>query len=231
MPYGRRRSYRRVRGRRPYGRRSTRGTNYVRSISSGIKMARRAWTLASRLRRLVNVEIKKYDAAVSAGTGITSTGSSYPLHEMAQGDTDQLRNGNSIKPLYLRLVMNFVNNSTAVNTRVRYLIIRDMQQVPDTSPAVSDVLDGSVASYCDAPLNNLAVGRYKILRDSVVTMTSVSRPVVNIKLNEKLYGHIRYNGSASTDIQKGGLYLLVVSDQATNTPTFGFNLRLSFTDN
>lgn len=182
------------------------------------------------LKRMVNVEVKKFDAVV-ASTNITSTGAVYPLHEMAQGDTDQTRDGNSIKPLYNLLKINLVNNATAVNTRVRLLLVKDLQQVADTTPAVTDILDNSVASLVDGPLNNATVGRFKVLIDKTYTMTSVAKPVLNPKWYTKLFGHIRFNGAASTDIQKGGLFLVAVSDQATNYPTFSFNTRLGFTDN
>lgn len=230
MPYGRRRSYRRVRGRRPYGRRSTRGTNYVRSISSGIKMARRAWTLATRLRRLVNVEIKKFDANTSA-TYVDSTGGLYPLCEVPQGDNDQTRDGKSIKPLSLLIRGECINDATAKTTCTRIMLLQDTQQIADTTPSVSDVLDGTLAPVYMAPLNNETVGRFRVLADFRVMLDDAK---VNRKpwtIYKKLVGHIRYNGIASTDIQKGGYYLLCVSDQATNRPTITFNSRLSFTDN
>lgn len=240
MPYPRRRrTYRRRTYRRP-SRRSSASSHWsgfnkfissATSVDNLTKLAESAYWGVQRLSRLVNVEVKKFDAVVASGTAVNSTGSAYPLHEIAQGDTDQTRDGNSIKPLSNLLSIQLANNATAVNTRLRVLLVKDLQQIADTTPAVSDVLDGSVASFVDAPLNNLAVGRFKILKDRTFTLTTVSAPVINFKWYTKLYGHIRYNGTASTDVQKGGLYLLFVSDQATNTPTMGFNTRLSFTDN
>jgi len=46
-----------------------------------------------------------------------------------------------------------------------------------------------------------------------------------------LNSHAGYNGTSSCDIQKGSIYLLLVSDKATNTPTFAFNTRMMYIDN
>ena len=47
----------------------------------------------------------------------------------------------------------------------------------------------------------------------------------------KLWTHIRYNGTADTDIQKGGLYILFISDQASDYPTCDYQTRLGYHDN
>lgn len=202
--------------------------------SSFGKYATNARWLASQvmwLKRMVNVEIKKYDANVAEGTALDSNpGLVYPLHEMAQGDTDQTRSGNSIKPLSVLIRGRLTNNATAVNTLVRVLLVLDTQQIADTTPSVSDILDPSY-QFWNAPLNNNTVGRFKVLSDRKYQLTTVSTPIREFKIYQKLYGHIRYNGANSTDIQKGGIYLMFISDQATNKPTFGFQTRLAFTDN
>lgn len=193
-------------------------------------IAKKALKSAMALRRLVNVEIKKYDT-YSAVANISTTGSIWPLHDMQQGDTSSQRNGLSIKPLSLLIKMQVFNNSTAGTTVTRVLLIKDLQQVADTNPSVSDILDTTLVNAAYAPLNDLTVGRYKVIRDLKVTLDVARSNRKDVNLYEKLFGHIRYNGSASTDIQKSGYYLVVVSDQATNYPSISWNSRLSFADN
>lgn len=210
-----------------------------KAIVAGMRYAARMkrWTsfktLANNvmwLKRLVNVEIKKYDANVAAAS-VPSTGTVYPLHEIAQGDTDQQRNGLSIKPLTILIKYTCLNNATAVTTNTRVLLVKDLQQVADTNPAVGDILDGSVAPLYQAPLNNASVGRFKILKDFNIILDNARSNRKDGKIFAKLFGHIRYNGVNATDIQKNGYYLVLVSDQPTNAPLFLFNERLSYADN
>lgn len=229
MPYPYRRRYT-TRRRRPVRRRPATSSALSRGMSYA-RYAVLAYKMAQRLRRLVNVEVKKFDQTIAVGTNVTSGGTVYSCCDMAQGDTDQTRDGNSIKPLGCKFQLRLANNATAVNTAVRVMVIRDLQQVADTAPTVSDVLDTSIVGAYAAPLNNATVGRYKVLSDKLYSLNTVAKPQMDLMWYQKLNGHIRYNGSAASDIQKNGLYMLIVSDQATNYPTFGFNTRLHFTDN
>lgn len=227
-----------------YRSRGHRGERAVRAGLGGYKSARASvgrmrgyrksfnWVVKSLkgLRRVINVEKKKFDAVYSV-TNIPITGTVNPLHAVAQGDTDQTRDGNSIKPLSLLLRYQSYNNATAGTTAIRVLIFRDLQQVGDTNPSTTDILDDSVAALPDAPLNNNTVGRFKILRDFKIILDTAKSNRKDGKVYIPLYGHIRYNGAAATDIQKGGLYILMVSDQATNYPTMGYNYRLTYVDN
>lgn len=227
MPYPYKRRYQRYVRRR---RRPTRSTG-VTKVMSYARYAMLAYRMATRLRRLVNVEIKKFDQTIAVGTNVTSSGVCYSCCDIAQGDTDQTRDGNSIKPLGIKFQVRLTNNATAVNTSVRVMVIKDLQQVADTAPTVSEVLDTSIVGAYAAPLNNNTVGRFKVLSDKLISLNTVSKPQMDLMWYQKLYGHIRYNGTSAADIQKGGIYLLIVSDQATNYPTFGFNTRLFYADN
>ena len=45
----------------------------------------------------------------------------------------------------------------------------------------------------------------------------VNNTTAVLNINRAMRHHIRYNGSANTDIQKGALYSCMVSNEATNT--------------
>lgn len=219
---------------RKYKKRYTRkrrgNKTWLSSAQSAWKLAKSAYNQIRYLKSLINVEKKKYDVEVTATT-VSSSGAVYSLSGIAQGDTDQLRNGNSIlcQNLYLRGVVAQPNNLTGM---FRLIIFLDKQQVSDTSPSLTDVIDPTFSNYYNAPLNNLTVGRFKILKDTKFHTEPGSAITIPFKYFIPLTGHhMRFNGTASTDIQKGGIYILVVSDKGALFPTIEYVSRLTFTDN
>lgn len=220
-------SYRRKRFSKK-SRTSRKSSWYNKKYSVG-DVAMGAWKTAKYLKGLVNVEFKKYD---KSGTGtINSTGAITHITDIAQGDTDQSRNGNSLLLKSINLKFQIAMNGSSAGSIVRCLVFHDKQQVGDTSPSVSDVLDGDAVSPLLAPLNNLTVGRFSILFDRMYKMGNSSDPIKIIKMYRKCLSHVRFNGTASTDIQKNGLYFLLVSNEPTNVPTVSYQSRLTFIDN
>lgn len=230
MPYRRRYSNnsRRRTSYRRYNRRSQ-STSLLSQAQQTALLARRAWAGLKYLRTLVNVEHKKYDAQHTATVG-TSPTSIFDPTAIAQGDTDQSRNGNSIlcKSLYVKGSVSLHASATA--TQVRILVSRDKQQVSDTAPSFTDIIDPTFSDNIHAPLNNETVGRFQILADFVITVDS-NTPVKEFKIYRKMLAHMRFNGVASTDIQKGGIYVSAVSNDQTNQPTVLASGRLVFVDN
>lgn len=189
-------------------------------------MARIAYRGYRWLKKFVNVEKQKLDTTVIAGTqGTTPT--VVHLSALATGDAEGTRTGNSVKCINLSHHINARIDSSANFTRVRYVVVQDLQQVGDTAPAMTDVYEtASVSAF----LNKATVGRFKILFDRVYNLDA-QRPSVYLKTFKYLNHHIRYNGVNSTDVQKGGIYGMLVSDENTNPPTCGIISRLTYIDN
>lgn len=236
MPY-KRKSYKPRYRRRRYASRKSAPSwlQYIRNssaVSNTASLAWSAWKGMNRIRRLVNVEKKKLDTAISNSPDNSTFTNTFVTHLSAVplGDSDAQRDGNSIRPQYLLIRGHLVMNGSATNTCVRYIVFQDTQQQSDTIPAVSDVLETSFGFVVNNPLNSETVGRFRIISDWNCVVDT-DNPLYTFKKNIRLSGHIRYNGTTGTDIQKDGLYILAVSDQVTNTPTSTLTCRLSFTDN
>lgn len=228
MPYGRgyRKRYTRKRG----GSFVRKASGYARQASSAYALAKSAWAGVKMLKSLVNVEKKKFDTEVTI-SNVTSSGTIYDLDLIAQGDTDQTRDGNSVLCQYINL-KGRVQQANNIPSTVRLILFIDLQQIGDTAPGVNDVLDPSFTNKYSAPLNNDTVGRFKILSDKSYNFNPGSDILKSFKMFHRLTGHhIRYNGASSTDIQKGGIYLLTISDQSTLFCSIDFSSRLTFTDN
>lgn len=207
-------------------RRSTRRTPWYRKKYDAMSLAAKAAKGVWYLKGLVNSELLKSDSASS--TTISNTGSIIRLVDIAQGDGEGQRTGNSILVRGINLKLAFNQNASATDTLYRIIIFKDTQQIADTSPAITDLL--ATASTL-APLNASTVGRFKIMKNWFFHTSNASDTVRNISWYMNMRMHMRYNGSASTDYQKNGIYLLVLSDQATNTPTVYYNKRVTYHDN
>lgn len=221
MPYGR---YRR---RRRFYRRRKPVPWYAKKYSLG-SLASKAWSGVKYLKGLVNAERYKLDTSATT-TDILNTGTVVHLSAVAQGDGDSARTGNSIFARSL-LVRGFWtwNSTAAAPQQVRVSVVQDLRQISDTAPGFTDIYAGAnVQSF----LNTATVGSFKVLRTLSFSINDMV-PERRFQIKIPMRHHIRYNGTASSDIQKGGLYLVMSSDQTTsNGPTMTWISRLSYHDN
>lgn len=194
---------------------------------SALQLATKAWKATRYIKGLVNSEM--LHNRIGGNITIDSTGALLSLAAISQGDSDSGRTGNSIFARNLSMNLNVKINASNLATQfVRIVLLQDNQQISDTAPTISDVLD---SAYPNAPLNQSTAGRFTIIRNWEFYLNASNQPGRVLKKYFKLWHHIRYNGSASTDIQRGGLYLLYISDQATNPPTAGYQIKLGYHDN
>ncbi|WP_445779126.1 hypothetical protein, partial [Shewanella sp.] len=63
------------------------------------------------------------------------------------------------------------------------------------------------------------------------TLDNVTNKQRLVNVNRYFAHHVKWNGTTASEIKKGGMYMLLLSDEATNTPTCVYNTRLSYYDN
>lgn len=192
-------------------------------------LARKAWQGVWKLKGLVNSEMLKKDVTES-GTPVTTAGAySVNLSPIAQGDGPSDRTGNSVFARSLNIKGQIIFNASGSTTQfMRVAVVLDTQQVGDTSPAYTDLY--SSAAY-NAHVNVNTAGRFKILYSKTIETDSVNNLARPLLINIPMRHHIRFNGTASTDIQKGGIYILASGSEATNGPYIRYESRLSYHDN
>lgn len=217
--------------------------NYIRKGRKGRRITRRPWyrqkytplglakkALAGvwRLKGLVNSEKFKLDT--SGFVSPTTSGLVNSLCAVAVGDSDNSRTGNSIfcRSLNGKIKIDRNTNVSAPNAQmVRISVIVDSQQVGDTAPSFTTIYENNnVISH----LNNDTVGRFKVLYSKVLSVDS-DDPQRYLEVNIPMRHHIRFNGTASSDIQKGGIYMVTTADDATYGPTLTYEWRLAYHDN
>lgn len=216
MPYRRRR----------YSRRRKTGLWHKKVSAAQVAgAAMSAYRGVKYLRGLVNSE--RMHLINSATFNPDSSGDITHLTNIGQNDTATGRTGNSVLLRDIFYRFQITGNASATGTFYRIILFQDKQQIGDTSPTVADVLN---SIEVQSPLNSNTAGRFKILKDYYFSTNQDSR-TRTFKNYIKLHSHIRYNGSTANDIQKNGIYLLMLSNEATNTPTFTYNIKMGWHDN
>lgn len=216
MPYGRRRGYRR-------GRRMRRG----RPITYG-QIGRKVWRDVKWLKSVVNVEKKHLE--YTANTTSSTTAAFVLINGSVPGDTGESRDGQSIKMTSTLVRYTVVVNGSATASVHRVIIFIDTQPNAAT-PAAGDILD--TATNVLSPINITYGTRFKVLRDIIVHVDSTNK-IRTVKKFIKLHSHTKFNaGTAGTiaDISRNALYMLHMSSEATNVPTFDYFVRTRFIDN
>lgn len=225
MPYGK------TKKAKKYSKKSSTKPWYERAYTPK-DLAKKAWSGVKYLKGLVNSELYKFDLSNSS-TAITSDSPLVThLSAIATGDGEGQRTGNSIfvRSIDLKGILTYNSSSTVQAQTCECIIVADSQQIGDTTPAFTDVFSSAVPW---AHLNASTVGRFSILGRKRIILEKNGDGVKSVNINVPLKHHIRYNGANSGDVQKGGLYLMMVSDVATasNPPSFSSHIRLSYHDN
>lgn len=192
------------------------------------QFATKAWSGVQQIRKLINVEEHRHDTPV--GTTINNVGSVTHLTAIAAGDDQFNRTGSSIlsKGIHARIVL--LKAAAATQTVVRCFLVRDKQQVSDTSPTIAQLLNtADVVAHVTPDFTE----RFTVLRDYTTVFDSLGVGTLkNIEFKVDLSSkHVRYNGTASSDIQQGGLYWVMISNESVNLPTISAVFRFTFYDN
>lgn len=222
MAFKRRRATRRpMKRRRGFKRRRTGWGGYLRT---GMSLARQVW----KLKGLVNSEMYKLDQVWSPGALTNGLVSSRVGITVGDGDSD--RTGNSVFARAYNFSGSLTHNASGSNNQVvRISIVIDQQQISDTAPSYTDIYE-SVSPY--AHLNSATVGRFKVIFSQIYVVNNYDKNLAMVRINLPMRHHVRYNGTTSADIQKGGIYFCVGCDEPTaNTPVLAGEHRLSYHDN
>lgn len=161
---------------------------------------------------------------------MTTTGMVIPMTSIAQGDAVAGRTGNSIFVRSINMKVYFFLNPSTIGTVFRMAIIKDNQQLSDTTPTITEIY-GAASPSVTAPLNVNTAGRFSVLKSWFFAMDDSKTQFRLINHYHTLRHHVRYNGTSGSDVQKGGLYLVIWCNEGTNAPTVQYDIRTSYHDN
>lgn len=197
--------------------------------------------LAKAAIRLAHKEMYFFDTVNTPSSVVSNAGLVTCLTNVAQGDDINNRTGNAItaRSLNLRILASGNAQNTINYMRVIVFMDKDNQ---GSNPAPGDVLQtvGSQVSII-SPLKIANLGRFQILYDRVCTFdhqvdytvgTANNDPVgaCNLKLYKRMRTPLRFTGSSGTNIFHNAIFLLVLSDVASNDPVYTFYSRIGYND-
>lgn len=227
MVYSRRRSY----GYRPR-RFKQRKTNWVRMAKQGFWMAKKAIGF-------LNAESKYFDVYYANGNAINTTAPIALTGNIARGTAVNQRVAASILPsgMACRLQWNIGASSPA---NCRAMIIRDNNDADNTTPTLAQVLNTSNGDPCLALMNKDNSERFRIIRDWKFSLdtsnaTHMIDEFITFPKHKDKHGvntigdHCTWD--SSDNIEKGHLYLIVISNKASSNPTVNYTIRTNFYDN
>ena len=185
---------------------------------------------ASKLRRFLNVETKRFDQALGF-TANTVAGLVTPLSPIAEGADYNARDGRSIKAIAheLRLTAK-LDPAKALFDLVRVVVFADMEN-PGATPAVLDVLQSAAV---DGMFNADNLKRFLIYHDEVLTLDTYNGESAVRVIKLALDHHIRFRGTtgAAASMAEGNLFVMWIGLSAVASTSFtAVNSRVSFVDN
>ncbi len=202
------------------------------SLDDAYDIASRAYSTAMRLATYFNVEQKLFDNS-GAGVAVGNTSGSVFLTDITQGVAYNQRTGNSVKAI--KHLMSFrvrVNNSASATT-VRLIVVRG-RETETSVPTTADVLEtGSANLALISPYEHTRPDRFTILFDRTFAVVVGGENATTVIETQLKVSHLLYqNGTGGiANAAEGQIFLLYISDEATNTPSLDWYSRVVFVDN
>lgn len=178
--------------------------------------------LSSRIERKF-AEIQSASLNPSSTVGVATAN----VTGIAQGDTDQTRDGNEIRLRSINLRYRIQQHASAPETYVRVVMIRMKGTVSDAAPDWNDIyLEDKIVSQKDHRLSE----RFTVLYDKVHAMSSAGRTAIFQKYYKSCDYKVKWNGAAAADHEHGSVFLYFMSNETTNTPSVTYSTQVSFED-
>jgi len=197
-------------------------------------------SLAQQVKSLQRVvkdilpELKNFTLDIGQ-TNFGVAGTIQHLSGIAQNPGENQRIGEDItvKSISIRGKISDMTSTGTLSTPsyYRFYVVKDRQQVNDTTPAISDIF-----STTDPVLALPSISfseRFTFLWQSPLLQNNACLngnqfPVATWSWSGTI--KVGYNGTASTDIQKNGIYFVILTTDAGGAVDFTGSARVSFTD-
>lgn len=203
-----------------------------------------------RTMRMRKPEEKFIDIGLSAINVVDTTGSVQSLVAIAAGTDFNNRIGDSVR---VHRIQGHGRLSTAAaslgalptaDEYCRMHVVLDTQQVADTAPSASAIF-ASIAGPSVLLNESSTHHRFKVLKSSqlfvAARLASSSTPVATLlsqaptqnavwNFNIKCNYVVSYNSTATTDVEKNGIYFVVLSSVSADTLDMDGTVRVYYTD-
>lgn len=196
-------------------------------ISTGVRAIPYLIKTVRMMKGLINSELHYLDTTET--DNVSSSGDISGLTLMATGDTDVTREGNKIlaHDVYVRGYAQI--HTSALQSIVRIILFVD-KECDGVAPTVANVLQ--TTSYL-SPLNQNFSKRFVVLHDRSMALNDTGENSKPFKFYVKVPFHIHYDGTSAniTDAKENQIFLLLISNESTNTPVVNWYARFKWYDN
>lgn len=226
------------------------GTVVVSSSQASLALAKKVSKL-SKLVKGIQPELKFFTGSGTFANVTDTAGAAASVCLIPAGVDQSERISDRIRVKRFQLQVRISSGSGSVGATPtaeefsRFYLVQDTQQVSDTVVTPTDVIQN--ISNPSFPILNVsnALGRYKMLwfsplfvhariasasvAGAVAFPNTVTQTPVAL-FDKQMDLIITYNGTAATDIQKNGLFLVISTNLAADTLDADFNYRISYLD-
>lgn len=178
-------------------------------------------------REMVQKEEVKYWDIEQASTTITSTAVFTSLSNPVLGSGAVNRIGDRITAKYITLKIEAVYNLTATSNVLRVIIFNLKSSA---TPNVNDILEQTSTIKVNSPYNKRPSYPFKILYDKRIAVNAGGPQNWVDDQSIKLNIPITFDSLGGGGRGDSQLWMLQVSDEATNGPTTNWITRMGFTD-
>lgn len=212
----------------------------IHYIGNTARIAHQAYNMAKVVASIVNSEKKYFDVGIAYDTNTTASVTC--LTNMAQGDTNITRNGNTIALKSLQVHGYWQGDTGVPSEQCRVMIVRDNDNLGGTAPTITDILEspGGVLQL----RNKNTPKRFTVLYDHIF-VGSTDTPVKKLdyykkfKMQKDKNGNptrsikLMFDGTTANDYTRGHIFLVAVGNVATasTTSTLQLQTRIRFYDN
>ncbi len=191
-----------------------------------LSIAKKALRKVTRLEKKVRPEVKRLDSGILVLTPAIA-GLMNHMSAVAQGNTEQSRDGLKIQAIGFTLRFHITTHLTATITAVRIMVIRDNRQEESVIPSVLDVLLSADPFSQNSRVNPK---RFSVLYDYTVSLNNLARTGVVKHTFKKFQTPMQFIGAAGSTMTRNGIYILTIGSVGANLPTVRLSFRLFFTD-
>lgn len=207
------------------------GSKLVRGVGTALRLGRLALSMLNSESKIIPV--------THTLTAISSTGSLTLLNALAQGTGQNNRIGDEyrMKSIFTRFAVTH-NSSGSAAQSLRFMVVKD-KQPNGSSTSPGNILDTAsylglydadhmkrYTVYCDETYTVSVTGNQRIAAKCYVDL---SQPMGKYDNNNRV--ECQSNNGDITDISTNAYYILVISSDVTNGPTFTGFTRSHFIDN
>ncbi len=206
----------------------------AKNIRDVMDVAMKALNIALKVKKLINVEFKYKDGS-GAGVVSTTAGLVTNLTNIANGSEESQRNGDKVRAKSIHIKGRcFHNASGSAAQTMRLLLIQDRANPNPgtTDPLVTGANYGVLAT---ADINSLTANeqrtRYKILAERYYNVNLTAMQSRQVNIYKSLDIPIQFQDATTELVVKNNLWLVTLSTEATNSPSFSIKWRLRYIDN